>query len=113
MAEFFPVLECLQFRLLASVDINADSQKASWFAIFIEPHSRTGGHPMYTPVRENDPILGIVIFTLLDRVVDCLSNPIAIVGMNPRNKMFERDFSGSRPSPKSPSRVRDPGLIFA
>src|SRR5439155_12625069 len=75
--------------------------------------SRTGGHPMYTTVRENDPILGIVIFTLVDRVVDCLSNPIAIVRMNPRNKMFERDFSGSRPSPKSPSRVRDPGLIFA
>src|SRR5438128_1570113 len=100
MAKFFLVLECLQFRLFASADINADSQKASWFAIFIEPHSRTGGHPMYTPVRENDPILGIVIFTLVDRVVDCLSNPIAIVGMNSRKKMFESDFSVSRPLPQ-------------
>src|SRR5204863_2518915 len=46
-------------------------------------------------------------------IVDCVSDPITFIGVKPANKVFQRDFAGSRQTKKRPSRIRGPDLIFA
>src|SRR5437016_11299028 len=112
MAELFTVLQCFQFSLFSSRNVDADSQKSRWFAIRIQVHTSARRHPTYNSIRQDQPILGIVIFTLMDCVVDYLSNAIAIVGMHARNESFEPNSSRSRPSQKGPSSISSPDLIF-
>src|SRR6267378_7120273 len=113
MTELVASLLGLEFRLFSSGNIDADSQQLGGFAMGIKAHTSTRRHPAHDSIRENEPILGIKVLALMNRVVDRLSNAIAIVGMQSRNKMLQGDFSGSRPSQEGPPRIGRPDLIFA
>src|SRR5437588_77499 len=113
MTELVASLLGFEFRLFSSGNIDADSQQLGGFAMGIKAHTSTRRHPAHDSIRENEPILGIKVLALMNRVVDRLSNAIAIAGMQSRNKMLQGDFSGSRPSQEGPPRIGRPDLIFA
>src|SRR5438034_3063867 len=113
MTELVTSLLGFDFSLFSSSNIDADSQNPRGSSVFIEVHTSTRRHPTHHPVRQDEPILRIEVLSFVNRVVDYFSNSIPIVWMYPGDKIFERDFSRSRPSQKSASRIGSPHLIVA
>jgi len=72
MAELFTVLQCFQFSLFSSRNVDTDSQKSRWFAITIQMHiprvaiQRTIPSAELTDTRNHN-------LSVVDRIVDCLS----------------------------------------
>src|SRR5436305_2093349 len=81
MAELFTVVQCFQFSLFSSRNVDADSENTIRFLVGIEMHAPTRCHPTHNSIRQNEPILTVVIRPILDCVVDYLSNAMLIVWM--------------------------------
>src|SRR5213080_562694 len=113
MAELVTSLLGFGFSLFSSSNINADSQNPRGSSVFIEVHTPARCHPTHDSVRQNEPILRIEILSFVNRAVDYFSDSIPIAWMYLGDKIFERDFSRSRPSQKSASRIGSPDLIVA
>src|SRR5882724_9098547 len=112
MLEFSALLSALQLCLLSECDVQADSQHSHRLTPFVCLYRSPCCHPAYTAVRKHNPKLRVINFTLFDSILNCLSNPVAIVGMHARNKVFESNLSSSRQPQKLTTRRRDRDLIF-
>src|SRR5262249_3567488 len=68
--------------------------------------------PAHTAVRANNPKFCLVIFAILDGVMHCLPDFVAIVRVRTRNELFKCDPSKGRKTQLSTARARNPDFIF-
>ena len=81
LLEFIAMLLGLELCLFSSSDVHADSEKSHRLPLFVYLHTPTRCDPAHTAVRKGNPILCLVIFAIFDRILDCVSNLIAIIYM--------------------------------
>src|SRR6266481_352050 len=91
--------------------VHRDAAERNSFAAHSTHTASARFHPTYTAVRKYEAILGSIILTALDRVLERLLDSITIIDMHKGNKVLGCDFSGCRQPEKSTAHIGGPHLI--
>src|SRR5262249_44986662 len=115
LPEFFKFVTPLaraDLCLLSARNVEANSCKPLRFSAAVHLHAPTLADPAHSTVRGNNTKLNLVIFAVLDGLIQCLPNFVAIFCVPAGNQMFGFDCSRRRETQLSTVGGRDPDFIF-
>src|SRR5438874_5827387 len=92
-------------------NIEANCRKPLGFSAVIKVHVPMRVNPSHAAVWGNNTKLYIAIFAVLDRLIHCLSNSVAILCVPARHQVLECDPSKSRQTQLSTALGRDADFI--